>query len=77
MNAVEGYALAGCLRCARNCLDTHSCVSGVIATVAEGDMLRTQLAVLPRLGKYEPLNTIALRQQIAERVLEAGRYVVA
>src|SRR5712691_5276259 len=40
----------------------------VIATVAEGDMLRTQLAILRRLAKYEPFNTIELRQQIAQRV---------
>ena len=47
----------------------------VIAAVAEGDMLRTQLAILRRLTKYEPVNTIALRQQIAKRSLEAGKYV--
>jgi hypothetical protein len=38
-------------------------------------MLRTQLAILKRLSKYEPFNTIALRQQIAQRVIEAGKYV--
>jgi hypothetical protein len=27
------------------------------------------------LLKYEPINTIALRQQIAARVLEAGKYL--
>ncbi|MGH9556781.1 MAG: acyl-CoA dehydrogenase family protein, partial [Terriglobales bacterium] len=45
----------------------------VIAAVAEGDMLRTQLAILRRLAKHEPVNTIALRQQIAQRVIEAGK----
>jgi butyryl-CoA dehydrogenase len=49
----------------------------IIAAIAEGDMLRTQLAILRRLGKYEPFNTIGLRQQIAKRVLETGRYVTA
>jgi len=49
----------------------------VIAAVAEGDNLRAQLAILRRLGKYEPANTIALRQQIANRVIEAGKYVTA
>ena len=49
----------------------------VIAAVADGDMLRTQLAILRRLLKYEPVNTIALRQKIADRVLEAGKYVTA
>jgi alkylation response protein AidB-like acyl-CoA dehydrogenase len=48
-----------------------------IAAVAEGDMLRTQMAILRRLAKHEPANTIALRQQIANRVLEAGKYVTA
>jgi len=46
----------------------------IIAAVAEGDMLRTQLAILRRLAKYEPFNTIALRQQIAQTILERGRY---
>jgi butyryl-CoA dehydrogenase len=49
----------------------------VITAVAEGDMLRTQLAILRRLGKHDPANTIALRRQIAARVMEAGKYVTA
>jgi alkylation response protein AidB-like acyl-CoA dehydrogenase len=49
----------------------------VVAAVAEGDMLRTQLVILRRLFKYEPYNTIALTQQIASRVIDAGRYVTA
>ena len=48
----------------------------VIAAVAEGDMLRTQLAILRRLGKHDPFNTIELRQKIAEKVIEVGRYTV-
>ena len=54
----------------------ESAAKKVIAAVAEGDMLRTQLAILRRLGKHEPVNAIVLRQQIAKRVLEAGKYVV-
>jgi len=49
----------------------------VIAAVADGDMLRTQLAILRRLAKYEPFNTIELRQQIAQRVIERGKYTLA
>jgi alkylation response protein AidB-like acyl-CoA dehydrogenase len=49
----------------------------VIAAVAEGDMLRTQLAILRRLAKYEPFNTIELRQQIAQRTIEVGKYTLA
>ncbi len=49
----------------------------VIADVAEGDMLRTQLAIVRRLAKHEPFNTIALRQQIAQKTIEAGKYQLA
>ena len=49
----------------------------VIADVAEGDMLRTQLAIVRRLSKHEPFNTIALRQQIAQKTIEAGKYSLA
>ncbi len=49
----------------------------VIAAVAEGDLLRTQLAILRRLAKHEPFNTIALGQQIAQRVIEVGKYTLA
>jgi alkylation response protein AidB-like acyl-CoA dehydrogenase len=49
----------------------------VIAAVAEGDMLRTQLAILRRLAKHEPFNTIELRQQIAGKVIERGKYTLA
>ena len=48
----------------------------IIAAVAEGDMLRTQMAILRRLAKHEPFNTIALRQQIAEKVIERGKYTL-
>jgi len=56
---------------------TEAAAKKVIAAVAEGDMLRTQLAILRRLAKYEPFNTIELRQQIAQRVIEVGKYTLA
>jgi alkylation response protein AidB-like acyl-CoA dehydrogenase len=49
----------------------------VIADVAEGDMLRTQVAIVRRLSKHEPFNTIALRQQIAQKTIERGKYTLA
>jgi len=55
----------------------ESCARKIIAAVAEGDMLRTQLAILRRLAKYEPFNTIELRQQITEKIVERGKYVLA
>ena len=47
-----------------------------IATIAEGDLLRTQMAILRRLSKYEPVDTIALQRKIARRTVEAGRYTL-
>src|SRR5438132_14324291 len=38
----------------------------VVAAVAEGDMLRTQLAILRRLAKHEPFNVFELRQVIGK-----------
>ncbi|MBS1799480.1 MAG: acyl-CoA dehydrogenase family protein [Acidobacteria bacterium] len=46
----------------------------IIAAVAEGDMLRTQLAILRRLAKHDPADTIALRRQVAQHVIGAGKY---
>jgi butyryl-CoA dehydrogenase len=48
----------------------------VIRAVAEGDMLRTQMAILRRLAKFEPADTIALGREIAAHVVEAGRYAL-
>jgi butyryl-CoA dehydrogenase len=48
----------------------------VIATVAEGDMLRTQLAILRRLAKHDPADTISLRRQVAQHVTRAGKYAL-
>ena len=46
----------------------------VLAAVAEGDMLRTQLAILRRLVKHVPANTIAISRSIARATLDANRY---
>jgi butyryl-CoA dehydrogenase len=48
----------------------------VIADVAEGDMLRTQLAIVRRLAKHDMFNTIALRQQIAQATIDKGKYTL-
>ena len=45
-----------------------------LAASVEGDMLRTQLAVLRRFLKREPVDTIALRRAVATAVETAGRY---
>ncbi|AXC15149.1 Butyryl-CoA dehydrogenase [Acidisarcina polymorpha] len=44
----------------------------ILATVAEGDALRIQLAILRRLAKHEPANTILLSRAVATHVLQGG-----
>jgi hypothetical protein len=48
----------------------------ILAACSEGDALRANTAILRRFAKYEPADTIGLRRRIAERLLNAGRYVV-
>ncbi|MGA2101738.1 MAG: acyl-CoA dehydrogenase family protein [Candidatus Sulfotelmatobacter sp.] len=55
----------------------ESAARKVIAAVAEGDMMRTQLAILRRLSKYEPFNTVELRQTIAQKTIERGKFTLA
>jgi alkylation response protein AidB-like acyl-CoA dehydrogenase len=55
----------------------ESAARKIVAAVAEGDMLRTQLAILRRLAKHEPCDVIALQQQVAQTVLEKGKYAVS
>ncbi len=54
----------------------ESAARNVLAACSEGDALRTNLAVLKRFTKFEPVNAIAARRRIAERLLAAGRYIV-
>jgi butyryl-CoA dehydrogenase len=48
----------------------------VLAAVAEGDMLRTQIAMLRRFARYEPADTIALGRVVARHITSAGRYSI-
>jgi butyryl-CoA dehydrogenase len=48
----------------------------ILTAVAEGDNLRVQMAILRRLAKHDPCNTIALRQQIAHKVIDCGKYAI-
>lgn len=46
----------------------------VLAASATGDTLRTELALLRRLLKREPVDAVALRRRVARAALEANRY---
>jgi alkylation response protein AidB-like acyl-CoA dehydrogenase len=54
----------------------ESSARNVLAACSEGDVLRTNLGVLKRFTKFEPVNAVAARRRIAERLLAAGRYLV-
>ncbi len=45
-----------------------------LAAAVQGDALRTQLAVLKRFSKREPVDTIGLRRRVAATVLVGDRY---
>jgi alkylation response protein AidB-like acyl-CoA dehydrogenase len=48
----------------------------VLAAVSEGDALQVQVAVVRRLAKHDPVNTVALSRQIAQHLIAAGKYTV-
>jgi len=44
------------------------------AAIAEGDTLRTQLSALKKLTRFTPVNTVALRREVADYVIKVGKY---
>jgi len=46
-----------------------------LAAMAEGDVLRTQLAALRRLLKLTPINTVAIRRRLADETVARGAYI--
>ncbi|NMO97111.1 acyl-CoA dehydrogenase family protein [Paenibacillus lemnae] len=48
----------------------------ILTSAASGDMLRMQLSVLKKLTRTQPVNTVALKRSIGERVVRSERYTV-
>jgi alkylation response protein AidB-like acyl-CoA dehydrogenase len=48
----------------------------ILGAIAEGDMLRTQMAIFRRLAKHDPINTVALGRAVAEEMAAAERYTL-
>ncbi len=46
-----------------------------LSAIAEGDVLRTQMAALRRLLKAGPVNTVTLRRRLAENTTASGAYL--
>jgi hypothetical protein len=63
-------------------LYTHDAINRIevaaknaLAAISEGDELRAMLAALRRFTKQDPLNTAAIRERLADKVVEAGGYI--
>ena len=48
----------------------------VLAACAEGDLLRTQLAILRRLARYTPADAVGLSRTVARQAIQLERYPV-
>jgi alkylation response protein AidB-like acyl-CoA dehydrogenase len=46
----------------------------IVARVEKGDMLRTQLAAVKKLARYQPLDAVTLRRALADRIIERESY---
>jgi alkylation response protein AidB-like acyl-CoA dehydrogenase len=46
----------------------------VLAYVEAGDMLRTQLAGVKKLARYQPMDAVSLKRAVADRVIELESY---
>nr|WP_163582039.1 acyl-CoA dehydrogenase family protein [Gracilibacillus saliphilus] len=54
----------------------ESFAKDALAAIESGDMLQAQLSIVKKLTRRTPVNTVALKRQIAERVISAEKYVV-
>jgi len=48
-----------------------------LAAMEEGDDLRLRLSILKKLTRRNPINSVQLKRTIADRVIEAGGYVLS
>jgi butyryl-CoA dehydrogenase len=53
---------------------TEQAARRVLAACAEGDMLRTQLAILRRLARFTPGDAVGMSRTVAKAALALERY---
>ncbi|WNF36474.1 acyl-CoA dehydrogenase family protein [Bacillaceae bacterium IKA-2] len=62
------------------CQESFNRIEGVakvsLVAMEEGDTLRTMLAMIRKLTRHTPVNVVALKRKIAEKLIKAERYVV-
>jgi alkylation response protein AidB-like acyl-CoA dehydrogenase len=46
----------------------------IVSYVEEGDMLRTQLAGVKKLARYQPIDSVTLKREIADRIIDLESY---
>jgi hypothetical protein len=56
-------------------LRVEQAARSALAAMAEGDALRALLAALRRVLPVAPVNTVALRRQLADAAVARGRYI--
>ena len=64
------------LTAARSFRVIQNAAERILGAIAEGDMLRTQMAIYRRLSKHDPINTVAIGRTIADEVIAAERYTI-
>ncbi|HKO10770.1 MAG TPA: acyl-CoA dehydrogenase family protein, partial [Acidobacteriaceae bacterium] len=64
------------LTAARSFRVIENAAERVLGAIAEGDMLRTQMAIYRRLAKHDPINTIAIGRAVADEIIAAERYIL-
>lgn len=52
----------------------EQCARRILAACADGDLLRTQLAILRRLARHAPADTVALGRAVAAACIAAEKY---
>ena len=53
----------------------ETAAKNALASTVEGDDLRMLLAALRRFTKYSPMNTSAIRERLADKVVQVGGYI--
>jgi hypothetical protein len=49
--------------------------SQILAAMEKGDTLHTALGALRKLSRLIPINTVEIRRNIADRIIEVERYI--
>lgn len=60
----------------RKRLTTRSNRQKALVAIEEGDSLRVMLSILRKLTRHNPINTIGMKREIADRLIATEKYMV-